>query len=106
MRILLVAPRSLMSEATAPWLRIPQLSLPILAALAPAGHEVVMVEEEFDPLPAADHWDVVGLTAMTTNVHRAYQLASRFRGQGAKVVLGGIHPSVMPEEGLNMPMPS
>lgn len=99
MRILLVSPRSLVSEATSSWLRIPQLSLPILAALTPAGHEVVMVEEEFDPLPLTSHWDVVGLTAMTANVHRAYQLASRFRRQGAKVVLGGIHASVLPEEG-------
>jgi radical SAM superfamily enzyme YgiQ (UPF0313 family) len=98
MRILLVSPRSLASEETSKWLRIPQLSLPILAALTPAGHDVVMVEEEVDPLPAAEAWDVVGVTAMTANVHRAYQLASRFRRQGARVILGGIHPSVMPEE--------
>ena len=98
MRILLVSPRSLVSEATSGWLRIPQLSLPILKALTPPEHEVMAAEEEFAPLPDGDRWDVVGLTAMTSNVHRAYQLASRFRQQGAKVILGGIHPSILPEE--------
>lgn len=98
MRILLVSPKSLVSDATAGWLRIPQLSLPILAALTPPEHHVVMVEEEFEPLPVDDRWDVVGITAMTANVQRAYQLGPRFQRRGAKVVLGGIHPSVMPQE--------
>jgi len=98
MRILLICPRSPISEATSRWLRIPQLSLPILAALTPSEHDVTMVEEEFDPLPDSERWDVVGLTAMTANVRRAYQLALRFRRHGARVILGGIHPSVMPAE--------
>jgi len=57
-----------------------------------------MVEEEYDRLPHDEHWDVVGITAMTATAPRAYDLASFFRQNGAKVVLGGIHASVMPEE--------
>ena len=72
MRILLVSPRNPASERTSGWLRIPQLSLPILAALTPPEHEVVTVEEEFADLPDDGRWDVVGLTAMTANIHRAY----------------------------------
>ena len=30
--------------------------------------------------------------------NRAYQIADRFRVRGVPVVLGGIHPTVMPEE--------
>ena len=35
---------------------------------------------------------------MTATASRAYALAREFRKQGAKVILGGIHPSVLPEE--------
>ncbi len=57
-----------------------------------------MVEEEFEPLPLDEHWDVVGITAMTATAPRAYDLAFLFKQNGSKVILGGIHPSVMPDE--------
>ena len=57
-----------------------------------------MVEEEFEPLPLNGHWDVVGITAMTATAPRAYELALLFRQNGSKVILGGIHPSVLPDE--------
>ena len=98
MRVLLVSTKSNFPDVTPGWLRIPQLTLPILAGLTPPEHEVVMVEEEFDRLPLDGHWDVVGITAMTATAPRAYELASLFKHNGAKVVLGGIHPSVLPEE--------
>jgi radical SAM superfamily enzyme YgiQ (UPF0313 family) len=98
MRVLLVSPKSNFPDVTPGWLRIPQLTLPILAGLTPPEHEVVMVEEEFERLPLDGHWDVVGITAMTATAPRAYELASLFKHNGAKVVLGGIHPSVLPEE--------
>jgi radical SAM superfamily enzyme YgiQ (UPF0313 family) len=98
MRVLLVSPKSSFPDVTPRWLRIPQLVLPILAALTPAEHEVLMVEEEFECLPVDESWDVVGITAMTATSSRAYELASLFKHNGAKVILGGIHPSVLPDE--------
>ncbi len=99
MKILLISPKtSSSSDATPGWLRIPQLPLSILAALTPPEHEVVMVEEEDEPLPLDENWDVVGITAMTATAPRAYELASHFTRNGTKVILGGIHPSVVPEE--------
>lgn len=98
MRILLVSPKSNFPDVTAGWLSIPQLSLPILAALTPPEYEVVIVEEEREPLPLGENWDVVGITAMTATAPRAYEVASLFKKNGAKVILGGIHPSVLPHE--------
>jgi len=98
MRILFVSPKSNFPDATPGWMRIPQLTLPILAGLTPSEHEVSMVEEEFESLPLDGHWDVVGITAMTATAPRAYELASLFRHNGSKVILGGIHPSVLPDE--------
>jgi radical SAM superfamily enzyme YgiQ (UPF0313 family) len=98
MRILLVYPKSNFPDALPGSLRIPQLTLPIIAALTPPEHDVQMIEEEFEPLNTNESWDVVGITAMTATALRAYELASIFRRNGAKVILGGIHPSVMPDE--------
>ena len=99
LRILLVSPkRSCFPDTTPGWLRIPQLPLPILAALTPPEHEVATVEEEDTELPLDEKWDVVGISAMTSTASRAYELAPLFARNGAKVILGGIHPSVLPEE--------
>ncbi|MCL4503299.1 MAG: B12-binding domain-containing radical SAM protein [Deltaproteobacteria bacterium] len=98
MRILLIAPRSEYPEAIPGWILIPQMSLLILEALSGNGHQVTTVEEDSAPLPQGGKWDLVGITVMTATASRAYALAKEFRAQGAKVVLGGIHPSVLPEE--------
>jgi radical SAM superfamily enzyme YgiQ (UPF0313 family) len=98
MRILLIVPKSNFPDVTPRWLRIPQLTLPILKGLTPPEHEVLTVEEEFERLPLDDRWDVVGITAMTANALRAYEVASIYRHNGTRVILGGIHPSVLPDE--------
>ena len=98
MRILLVSPRSEYPEAIPGWILIPQLSLKILKALSSDGHQVMTVEEDTAPIPQSGKWDLVGITVMTATAPRAYQLARDFRNQGSMVILGGIHPSVLPEE--------
>jgi radical SAM superfamily enzyme YgiQ (UPF0313 family) len=40
----------------------------------------------------------VGITALTCVSKRAYEVADRFRKRGVKVILGGVHPSLLPEE--------
>jgi radical SAM superfamily enzyme YgiQ (UPF0313 family) len=42
----------------------------------------------------------VGISATTFTSERAGELAGQFARTGAKVVLGGVHPSIMPEECL------
>jgi len=98
MRILLVAPRSAFPDAIPDWLLAPQMSLLILEALSGDKHRVRIVEEEREPVPVDESWDLVGITAMTATAFRAYSLADEFRARGAMVVLGGVHVSVMPEE--------
>ncbi|MBM4289540.1 MAG: B12-binding domain-containing radical SAM protein [Deltaproteobacteria bacterium] len=104
MRILLISPR-LEYPVTAPgwearpaWLNLPQMSLLILKALSPEKHQVTTVEEEREAIPWSGTWDLVGITVMTATAPRAYKLAKIFRATGARVILGGIHPSVLPEE--------
>lgn len=100
MRVLLISPRSIFPDVTPGWLRVPQMSLAILKTLTPPGNDVHIVDEEVEEIPWDEDWDLVGITTMTATAPRAYELAEKFRRRGAKVVLGGVHPTVMCEESL------
>jgi len=79
---------------------MPQLALYILEGLTPAGHEVKIVEEEVATINLEESCDLVGISCMTANAPRAYELANEFRNRGKTVVLGGVHPTILPEEAL------
>ena len=70
--------------------------------LKTAGHQVEVYEELYTTLNykrLTKGVDVFCLNAMTSTAPRAYELADRFRREtGARVILGGIHPSTLPEE--------
>jgi radical SAM superfamily enzyme YgiQ (UPF0313 family) len=70
--------------------------------ITPAGHEVTIVQEHLGDRVCFDDPDVdlVGITAMTIQSRQAYEIADGFRSAGKTVVLGGIHPSVLPDEAL------
>jgi hypothetical protein len=101
MRILLVSPeypdsrlRCTKKEVRAFW--FPRLSCVAIAALTPPEHEVVFIDEAVDDVPFDEHFDVVGISVMTAMAPRTYDIADHFRGCGAKVVLGGMHPTARP----------
>jgi radical SAM superfamily enzyme YgiQ (UPF0313 family) len=98
MKILLIAPS--LDEVRSRFLRIPQLTLGVISALTPAEIEVDVVEEEIEEVNFDKYYDLVGISCMTAVAPRAYQLSSVFRKKGAKVVLGGIHPTVLPDEAI------
>ena len=81
-------------------LHIPQLSLPILAGLTPPGHEIEIVEEPWDKINFNEKYDLVGITTMTATAPRAYEISTMFRARGIKTILGGIHPTALPDESI------
>jgi len=46
--------------------------------------------------------DLVAISVLSKTAQRAYQIADACREKGIKVVLGGIHPTVLPEEASAM----
>jgi len=74
------------------------LGLAIVAALTPPEVEVSLTDENVTVIDFHKETDLVGITALTVTARRAYEIADTFRARGVKVVLGGMHPSVMPEE--------
>jgi len=75
----------------------PPLALGIIAALTPENWEIEIMDENFD-LFEYEKADLVGITAMTANINRAYEIAGIYRDKNIPVVLGGIHASMLPEE--------
>jgi radical SAM superfamily enzyme YgiQ (UPF0313 family) len=56
------------------------------------------VNENYDPIDFNADVDLVGITAYTMTAPRAYEIADEFRKRGKQVILGGYHPSALPEE--------
>lgn len=78
---------------------IPPLSLAYIAAVTPSDWEVSIADENFDQISFEDA-DLVGITAFTSCINRAYEIARKYRDRGVKVVIGGIHASMLPDEVL------
>jgi len=76
----------------------PPLNLATVAALTPPEIEVSITDENLLPIDFDRAVDLVGITAVTPTAFRAYDIADAFRDRGRKVVLGGIHPTMLPEE--------
>ncbi len=96
-RLLLVYPAT-HKLGWARWFQLPSFSLQMVAAATPPNWEVVMADEVHDHIPFDGDFTLVGITAMTHQAVRAYKIADAFRAKGIPVVLGGIHPTVLPGE--------
>ncbi len=70
----------------------------IVAALTPDTFEVKLVDEGIEPVDFDESFDLVGISAMTQQSLRAYEIADRFRQKGTYVVLGGTHATLLPLE--------
>ncbi len=71
-----------------------------LAALTPDWVELDIVNENLRDIDFDAKVDLVAMTVMVTNATRAYQIADRFRKRGVKVVMGGYHPYMIPQNTL------
>ena len=79
----------------------PLAGLLAVSALIPKDeYEVVLTDENIEPIDFDLKCDLVGISAMTSYVKRGYEIADIFRRKGVSVVMGGIHPSFMPTEAL------
>lgn len=77
---------------------VPPYGLQILSALTPPEHCLTLIDEYHRPADLDLHADLVGISVWTAASQRAYFLADHYRRRGIRVVLGGPHVSVCPEE--------
>jgi len=76
------------------------LGLLVLAGVTPRPWDIEIVDENIEtpdyqelPLP-----DLVGITAFTSQAPRAYEIAAIWRQRGVRVVMGGIHATMLRHE--------
>src|SRR6185369_15941826 len=100
MKIKLIAPYEQREDTISSPFVLQRVNLPLLAALTPPGHTVTIVEEVYAPDDIDQDVDLVGITVLTEYAVRSYQIGDAYRKKGVKVVMGGIHPTVLPEEAL------
>jgi radical SAM superfamily enzyme YgiQ (UPF0313 family) len=100
MRVTLIEPamtkREGLSEKPS-WVLQP-LSLATLAGLTPPGVCVQAIDDRIEAIDYDEPRDLVGLSVKTFTARRAYQIAAEFRRRGVPVILGGHHPTLLPEE--------
>jgi radical SAM superfamily enzyme YgiQ (UPF0313 family) len=71
-----------------------------LAGLTPRDKEteIRFYDDRMEPIPFDEPTDLVALSVETYTAKRSYQIASEFRRRGVPVVMGGFHPTLVPEE--------
>ncbi len=76
----------------------PPLGLATLAGFLAPDDEAEIVDQHVQMLSFDDSPDIVAIEVYITNAYRAYDIADRYRKQGAFVILGGLHVTSLPEE--------
>jgi len=79
---------------------MPFINLPLLKALTPKHVSVDIIDENIDKVDYDKKVDLVGITTLTLDVKRGYEIASEFKKRGTPVVMGGFHVSALPDEAL------
>ena len=99
MKVIFIEPRS---SAANVYSRIP---MPLLGPvylgtiLKERGHEVEIYKEDiYAPDYASLKADIIGISILTSTAKRGYEIAGYFPKE--KVILGGVHASLVPEEAL------
>ncbi|NJN83267.1 MAG: radical SAM protein [Caldilineaceae bacterium] len=70
----------------------------ILSGLTPPHVERTLVDERLEAIPYDTPTDLVAMTVETYNARHAYQIAGEYRRRGVPVVMGGYHPTFLPDE--------
>src|SRR4030088_3437588 len=87
---------------------MPHLWMFLLQALTPAGHEVVLIDGNAQPMDEeaiakfviTEKIGLVGIGAMTRMIAKAYRMGDAIRAVGVPVVMGGPHVTEIADEAL------
>jgi radical SAM superfamily enzyme YgiQ (UPF0313 family) len=107
-RIVLISPRGpLYRHRGGIWkksMRYAPLTLTTLASLVPPEipSDIQIIDEGISEVdPASIGADLVGISVITGSAPRAYQISGELRRRNIPVVLGGVHPTLLPGEAMS-----
>lgn len=79
----------------------PSLGIAAVAAMTPPGHDIVFIDDRitrFDPADPKHDADLYALSFFTPAATRGMEIGDQLLKLGKPVVMGGIFPSMMPDE--------
>lgn len=82
---------------------LPSLGLLTLAGMTPPPPEHTVVYrdiEQIEDVSLGESFDLVAISTFSAQAPEAYRIARVLRAAGAKVVMGGLHVTTLPEEAL------
>ena len=79
------------------WLMEP-LTIAVMNTLLPEDVEREFYDDRIESIDYDTYTDIVMITVETYTAKRAYHIAGEFRKRGRKVVMGGYHVTLMPDE--------
>lgn len=70
---------------------MPVLALPVIAGLTPSEHEIVLIDENIEPIDfdALEKFDIVGVTGMTVQRDRMYEIFVELNARNIFTIAGG-----------------
>ncbi len=74
------------------------LPVAVIAGLTPNDVEVSFYDDRTETIPYEETTDAVVMSVETYTAKRAYQIASDYRRRGIPVIMGGFHPTLVPQE--------
>tara|TARA_Y100000034_G_scaffold137009_1_gene218355 strand:- start:3315 stop:4607 length:1293 start_codon:yes stop_codon:yes gene_type:complete len=74
------------------------LAFAMLTAITPKNIKLELYDERIEKIPLNLNTDLIAMSVDTYMAKRAYNLSAEFRKKGIPVVMGGYHPTLMPEE--------
>lgn len=81
------------------WLMEP-LTIAVLNSMIPERFEREFFDDRIETINYDTETDIVFITVETYTAKRAYYIASEFRKRGKKVIMGGYHVTLCPEEAI------
>ena len=76
-----------------------QITMPYLAGFVDESkYDIVLIDEYNQRIPYSNDFDLVAITVNTPNAIHCYKIARKFRERGSKVVMGGPHVTLLPDE--------
>src|SRR6185295_16655213 len=102
MKVTLIEPAMIKNRdfSEKPSWQLTPLTLAALAGITPPDVEVEALDDRIEEIDYDAPRDLVGITVKTFTARRAYQIADEFRRRGVPVILGGHHPTLLPDEAL------
>ena len=70
----------------------------MLAGLTPRDVDVKFYDDRMEEIPYDEPTDLVAISIETYTARRAYEIATEYRRRGVRVVMGGFHATLVPDE--------